>query len=153
MEAAAAFLAARARSVDETTRRLIHNGYPVALVEDVVTRLIEMGYLDDEAFAREWVASRDRSRPRGETGLRRELALKGVPRDIVDRAIAERGDGSGGAPADLAAARALLGKRHHTLERETDEQKRRGKAYALLARNGFGPDACREAVNAEFARS
>ena len=55
MEAAAAFLATRPRSVGETTRRLRHLGYPHALVENVVTRLVEVGYLDDEVFARTWV--------------------------------------------------------------------------------------------------
>ena len=90
MEAAAAFVAIRPRSVAETTGRLKKQGYPAALVEDVVMRLIEMNYLDDEQFARAWVESRDRARPRGEQGLRRELALKGVPRDVIDLVIAER---------------------------------------------------------------
>ena len=63
MEAAAAFLAVRPRSVAETSRRLKRLGYPVALVDDVVTRLIEMDYLDDATFARSWLESRDRARP------------------------------------------------------------------------------------------
>ena len=33
--------------------------------------------LDDEAFARAWVESRDRARPRGERALRAELRQKG----------------------------------------------------------------------------
>lgn len=65
MEAAAAFLAVRSRSVDETRKRLIHLGYPPAIVEQVLERLIEIGYLDDLGFARAWVESRDRARPRG----------------------------------------------------------------------------------------
>ncbi|HWH23810.1 MAG TPA: RecX family transcriptional regulator, partial [Candidatus Limnocylindria bacterium] len=73
MDAAAAFVAVRPRSVAETGRRLRHLGYPAALVEQVVGRLVEMDYLDDEAFARAWVESRDRARPRGENALRREL--------------------------------------------------------------------------------
>ena len=51
MEAAAAFLSVRPRSVTETRRRLLHNGYPAPLVDEVVTKLIEMEYLDDAAFA------------------------------------------------------------------------------------------------------
>ena len=50
--------------------------------ESVLARLGELGYLDDEAFARAWVESRDRARPRGEVALRRELGLQGRgPRD------------------------------------------------------------------------
>jgi len=35
-----------------------------------------------------------------------------------------------------------------SLLREPDERKRRHKAYALLARNGFDPEVCREAATA-----
>jgi regulatory protein len=150
MEAAAAFLAVRQRSVSETTKRLAQQGYPSALVEDVVTRLIEMNYLDDELFARSWVESRDRARPRGEQGLRRELALKGVPRDIVDNVMAQREESAAGEDPDLAAAAALLSRKRHALEREPDTNKRRHKAYGLLARNGFDSDTCRQAINAEM---
>jgi len=150
MEAAAALLAVRPRSVAEMSQRLARQGYPTPLVDEVVTRLIEMNYLDDEEFARAWVESRDRARPRGEQGLRRELSVKGVPREVIDSVMAEREDATGGNNPDLAAASALLGRRRASLERETDPHKRRQKAYALLARNGFDPDTCREAINAEL---
>lgn len=143
MEAAAAFLATRPRSVGETTRRLRHLGYPPALVEDVVTRLVEVGYLDDETFARTWVESRDRARPRGEIALRRELAQKGVSRDVVDDVLGERQDAAQDGDPNIAAATALLERKRSALEREPDERKRRQKAYALLARNGFDPETCR----------
>ena len=45
MEAAATFLAVRARSTEETRKRLRHLGYPAALVDEVVIRLVEMRYL------------------------------------------------------------------------------------------------------------
>lgn len=153
MEAAAAFLAARPRSVSETTTRLVKLGYPGPLVDDVVSRLIEMRYLDDEQFARSWVEARDRGRPRGELGLRRELALKGVPREIVDSVMTEREDSAAGHDPDLGAARALLARRQSGLSREPDMSKRRQKAYALLARNGFDPETCREAVNGAVPRA
>jgi len=149
MEAAAAFLATRARSVGETRRRLRSHGYPPALIEEVLTRLVEMRYLDDEAFARAWVESRDRSRPRGETALRRELALKGVDREVVARVLAERavpaeeGTGPPDVP-DRSAAERLLAKHRRALEREVDPRKRRQRAYALLARSGFDPEICAE---------
>lgn len=151
MDAAAAFVAVRPRSVSETTKRLSRQGYPQALVDEVVTRLIEMDYLDDEQFARAWVESRDRARPRGEQGLRRELARKGVPRDIVDSVLAQREESAAGQDPDLAAAAALLERKRSSLEREMDVRKRRHKAYALLARNGFDPETCRVAVNAGVA--
>lgn len=144
MNAAAEFLAARPRSVDETTRRLRHLGYPDTLVDHVVSRLVEMRYLDDAEFTRAWVESRDRARPRGETALRRELALKGIERSVVDEVLSERVTATGGEGADRAAATALLERRRKAIEREPDQYRRRQKAYALLARNGFDPETCRE---------
>ena len=149
MEAAAQFLAVRPRSVAETSRRLRHLGYPAALVEDVVTRLVEMDYLDDAQFARAWVESRDRARPRGETALRRELAIKGITRDVTDEVLGARSAARGGGDPDLVAARALLARRRAAIEREPDLVRRRQKAYALLARNGFDPQVCRE-ITAEL---
>jgi regulatory protein len=147
MDAAAAFLAVRPRSVAETSRRLRHHGYPPELVEQVVSQLIELGYLDDAAFARSWVESRDRAHPRGETALRRELSLKGVPRDVITEVLAKREPAApGDETADMAAATRLLERRRSALEREADPAKRGQKAYALLARNGFNPEVCREAA-------
>ena len=144
MEAAAVFLAVRPRSVVETSRRLRHLGYPHALVEQVVERLVEMGYLDDEAFARAWIESRDRARPRGEGALRRELALKGVPTETVAAALGQRfATAAAEDGPELEAAMRLLERRRSSLEREADERRRRQKAYALLARNGFDPEVCR----------
>jgi regulatory protein len=152
MNAAAAFLAVRPRSVEETRRRLRHLGYPHTLVDGVVDRLVEMHYLDDGAFARWWIDSRDRGRPRGENALRRELALKGVPRDVVDEALAERSDAAArvAGDADEQAARRLLERRRDSLEREPDPRRRRQKAYALLARSGFDPGVAGD-ISREFA--
>jgi regulatory protein len=75
LEAAARFLEARSRSVHEVRRRLGGAGYQTELVEGAITRMTELGMLDDEAFARTWVESRDRARPRGERAIREELRL------------------------------------------------------------------------------
>jgi regulatory protein len=144
MDAAAGFLAARPRSVAETRRRLRHLGYPHELVATVVERLVEMGYLDDAGFARAWVESRDRARPRGESALRRELVLRGVPREVIDEVLSVRTEEAEAEDPDRAAAAALLERRRVSLEREPDPVRRRQKAYALLARNGFDPETCRE---------
>ena len=143
VEAAAAFLAVRPRSITETKQRLRHLGYPLQLIEQVVERFAEVGYLDDQSFARTWVESRDRAQPRGESALRRELGQKGVDRQVVDVVLAERVDATKDGDPNLAAATALLERKRAALSREPDERKRRQKAYALLARSGFDPETCR----------
>ncbi len=151
LEAAGRFLEARSRSVGEVRRRLGSAGYRPDLVEGAIAKLIEFGVLDDEAFARAWVESRDRARPRGERAIREELRIKGIDRGTADLVLAERReaaveageDGSGVTP-DRVAAERLLAKHRRALERVADPRQRRQRAYALLARNGFDPETCRE---------
>ena len=155
-EAAARFLEVRSRSVHEVRRRLTSAGYRPDLVEGAIERMVELGILDDEGFARAWVESRDRARPRGERAIRAELALKGIDRASVDLVLGERReaaagtrdgleDDPGGAPsADRAAAERLIARQTRALGRIADPRQRRQRAYALLARNGFDPETCRE---------
>jgi regulatory protein len=161
LDAAARYLEARPRAEAEIRRSLLHLGYRSDLVEEAVARLVELHYLDDEAFARAWVDSRDRASPRGEHALRAELGRKGVDRSVIDEILGERRDdarvrvaaiGDEAQPsADEAAARRLLDKRRPALMREADPRKRRQKAYALLARGGFGPDVCASVSRAVLA--
>ncbi|MEA2630255.1 MAG: regulatory protein [Chloroflexota bacterium] len=151
LEAAARFLEARARSVAEVRRRLTGAGYQAVLVEGAITRMLELGMLDDEAFARAWIESRDRARPRGERAMRQELGLKGVDRATVDLVLSERREAVAGVPdedggstsPDLVAAERLIARNARSLARIADPRQRRRRAYALLARNGFDPEVCR----------
>jgi regulatory protein len=149
-EAAARFLEVRSRSVHEVRRRLTGAGYRHDLVDGAIERMLELGILDDEAFARAWVESRDRVRPRGERAMRSELGLKGVDRASVDLVLAERRDSQAIVDdgvlvsPDRDAAERLLRRHTRALARVSDPRKRRQRAYALLARNGFDPETCRE---------
>jgi regulatory protein len=158
LEAAARFLEARSRSVSEVRRRLGGAGYRSDLVEGAIARMTELGMLDDEVFARTWVESRDRARPRGERAIREELRLKGIERDTIDIVLGERRDravaadddegSESPASADRSAAERLLAKNARALARVTDPRQRRQRAYALLARHGFDPETCRDVAAA-----
>jgi regulatory protein len=169
LEAAARYLEVRPRSVAEVRRRLTDAGYRPELIEGALERLTALGYLDDAAFARTWVESRDRARPRGARALRDELRRKGVGSEDVEAAIAARESAAVGAGeeelatrpddgaravsriADEEAALRLLARRGGPVLRERDPRKRRAKAYALLARNGFDPSVCSAAAAAWLA--
>ncbi|HYH93394.1 MAG TPA: regulatory protein RecX [Candidatus Saccharimonadales bacterium] len=141
----------------EVRRRLGQAGYRSELIDGAIERLTELGMLDDEQFARAWVESRDRVRPRGERAIREELRLKGIDRSTADLVLEERrvgiseravDDGAhDDAPArspDRVAAERLIAKHARALARVADPRQRRQRAYALLARNGFDPETCRE---------
>jgi SOS response regulatory protein OraA/RecX len=63
LKAAARFLELRSRSVGEVRRHLLAAAFPEPLIEDAIARLLELGMLDDRAFAQAWVESRDRAWP------------------------------------------------------------------------------------------
>jgi regulatory protein len=156
LEAAARFLEVRSRSVHEVRRRLGGAGYRPDLVDGAIARMTELGMLDDKAFARTWVESRDRARPRGERAIREELRTKGIDRETIELVLGERrdralassdADGEDGeepASADRTAAQRLLAKNARALDRVADPRQRRQRAYGLLARHGFDPEICRE---------
>jgi len=162
LNAAARFLEMRPRSVDEVRRHLGTAGYRVDLAESAISRLLELGMLDDRAFGQTWVESRDRARPRGESAIRQELAQKGLDRELIGELLAARRGGDDDAAEDVAssegsaspdelAAERLLRKRASTLARISDPRQRRNRAYSLLARNGFDPDVCRKVSQSALA--
>jgi regulatory protein len=101
-------LAAKPRSVAELRERLLERrGATKVIVEEVIGRLREYGYLDDAKFAQNYASNRLRERPIGRRRLQRDLWLKKVDKatadvaldevfattpeeDLIDRAIAKR---------------------------------------------------------------
>ena len=159
MSAAAWYLELRSRSVEELRRRLLRSAFPEPLVERTLERLVEVGILDDRAFATAWVESRDRARPRGQTALRRELTLKGIDRELIASVLEARRQAAaaldedgmgGGAGADELAAERLIARSRAALLRVADPRARRNRAYAMLARHGFDPEVC-QVVSAGLA--
>jgi regulatory protein len=91
---AAKLLAAKARSVAELRERLMESrGATEAIVDVVIARLSEYGYLDDERFAIGYASAKLRQRPIGRQRLQRDLSFKQVERmaaaDALDKVFAE----------------------------------------------------------------
>ena len=163
LTAAARFLEARPRSTDEVRHRLREAGYRADLVEAALLRLTELGFLDDAGFARTWVESRDRARPRCVRALRDELRRIGVAAADIEGALAAReavasgddpgdprlvpadGERAASGASDAAAAARLLARKGAGLMREPDLRKRSARAYAMLARAGFDPGTAGQA--------
>ena len=83
-ERAAKLLAAKPRSVAELREQLSARCSNKAIVETVIVRLREYGYLDDERYALGYASSKVRQQPMGRRRLQQSLKLK-----KVDRAVAE----------------------------------------------------------------
>lgn len=81
-------LAARSRSVAELRELLLQGrGVTASVVEEVITRLREYGYLDDQRFAVGYASSKLRQRPLGRQRLKRDLVMKKVQTAVVEEAL------------------------------------------------------------------
>ena len=87
-ERAAKLLAAKSRSVAELRERLLQGRHAnQAIVEEVIVRLREYGYLDDERFAVTFASSKVRQKPTGRRRLERDLSLKKIDKSVAAQAL------------------------------------------------------------------
>jgi regulatory protein len=93
LEAAARSLSGAPRSRKSLEERLVTAGYPEAHVRAAVSRLVEIGLVDDERFAQALLDSRDRSRQRGDRALLQELKRRGIDDELAQRLLAQRAAG------------------------------------------------------------
>jgi regulatory protein len=90
MERAFRLLAYKPRSVAELRERLLgKEGADRSTVDQVISRLEELGYLNDEQFAAGYAASRLNMKPLGRTRLRHDLKRKKLPARTVEHALDE----------------------------------------------------------------
>jgi regulatory protein len=81
-------LAAKPRSVAELRERLLEKEWAnEEIVEAVLVKLGEYGYLNDERFAFGYASYRVRQKPVGRQRLQRDLQMKKVDRETADEAL------------------------------------------------------------------
>lgn len=81
-------LAAKPRSVAELRERLLEGrGATETIVESVIERLREYGYLDDARYAHGYASLRVQQRPIGRQRLQRDLWMKKIDKATTDTAL------------------------------------------------------------------
>lgn len=131
----------RMRSRYELEQILRRKGVRPEVAAPVLDRLTEVGLVDDAAFARAFVASRQRTRPRGPMGLIAELRKRGIDAATID-AVLE--DLKANEDPVAAARRAVAPKLRSLAGRPSPEVRR--KAEQFLLRRGFGFETAREVL-------
>ena len=87
-ERAVKLLTAKPRSVAELRERLLRGrGANEEVVETVISRLREYGYLNDERFAFGYASYKVKQRPVGRRRLERDLKLKKVESAVANEAL------------------------------------------------------------------
>lgn len=85
MSYALRLLGFRMRTEKELRERLERKGYDPGVTLQVVDRLKQWGYLDDQVYVENYI--RSKIKPSGRSLLKHELQLKGVEKDLVDAGL------------------------------------------------------------------
>ncbi len=129
----------RARSEAELRERLGRYGYAGGTIEAVVVRLEELGYLDDEEFAR--LKAREKARRYGPRRVSVELKKSGVGEELAREVVEEEFAGR----SELEEARSAASRRYN--RPGSDAEARR--VYGFLVRRGYSAGVCAQ-VAREF---
>lgn len=123
----------RARSEGEVRDRLSRAGYAATTVEAVVGRLFELGYLDDEEFARS--AAREKARKYGPRRVYGDLRRSYVGEELARDAVEAQFTGDSELEAAISAAR-----QRYNRSEGSDTLARRVRGF--LARRGYSMEVC-----------
>jgi regulatory protein len=137
-------LTGSARSRSELRTKLARKGVPDAVAARLLDRFEEVGLVDDQAFARAWVQSRQPGKGLARRALAQELRRKGVDDEVARVALDEVDPDD-----EVEAARALVRRRLRTvdgLERGTAVRRLTG----MLARKGYPAGVCFTVVREEL---
>ncbi|MDD3647131.1 MAG: RecX family transcriptional regulator [Candidatus Dojkabacteria bacterium] len=117
---------------DYLKRKLSSKKDAINLAEEVIKRLKERDYIDDLEFAKWWVESRIRFRPRGRLLLKRELKQKKVKSENIDKVFQEFDIGEA---KEYKDALRLASRKMDRLD--LSENRDRAKLYGYLSRKGY----------------
>ncbi len=143
LESAVHFLSFRMRSEKEVRDNLKKKDASPEVIEKIVTWLKEQLFVNDTEFARQWVESRARSKPKSLYLIKMELQQKGVSREIIDAVVQDPNTEVG---SDRDRARKIAIKkfpRYQHLSKPEIYQKLGG----VLARNGFDWDTTKSIID------
>ena len=122
-------------------------GEHALMLDAVMTKLVRLGYVDDQAYAGMKTRSLHRQ-GKGSRAIRATLAAKGIGGELAEQALQSLSDEHD--EPDLAAAIRLARKRRLGPFRPNDDRpQNRAKDLSALARAGFDFDTARRVIEAD----
>ena len=140
LERAVSLLAVRARTERELRDALHQCAYSEAVIDRVIARMNEAGYIDDADFASQWAASRT-GKGLGTRRIVMELRQKGVDAEQIEQALGQIDEKERMESAVRAAQKAARG-------RELSSPADRQKVFAALMRRGYDSASAKKAIAA-----
>jgi regulatory protein len=133
------YVALRPRSEGELRDYFRRKNIEEPVAEHITKKLRQIGLLDDQAFARAWVASRRALKSISTRKLRLELKQKRVAEETIAQVMEED------QTDENEVLRALIAKKRTLSKYKNDEL----KLMQYLTRQGFGYDAIKTSLRAE----
>ncbi len=140
-------LTGRARTRKELADRLAKKQVPDDIAQPLLDRFTEVGLIDDAAFAREWVESRQEVRGLARRALSQELRRKGVDSEVIQDALDQVDPDD-----EVEAARTLVRRKLPSLQRFDDVTRVR-RLVGMLARKGHSSSVAFRVVREELAEA
>ena len=117
------------RTKKELTDKLIKARYPQDIVEQTVGYIEELGYINDKDYAERYAKDAFSFKKAGELRIKRELVLKGIPREIAENVFED---------SELNFATNLRKLIENKAERmDLFDYKDKNRLFAFLARRGY----------------
>ena len=137
-------LTGQARSRAELATKLAKRRVPGDVAERLLSRFEEVGLIDDAAFSRSWIESRQPGKGLGRRALAQELRRKGIDEEVAREALEEI------APdVEEDAARALVRRKIRTF-RGVDRATATRRLAGMLARKGHRGEVVWRVVREEL---
>jgi regulatory protein len=120
-----------AKTRSQLERRLTEKGHSPEVIEEAINRMIEVGVIDDAAFARNYTSSLHDGRGLARKAISRELHQKGIDQETIEEALE-------GLDADAEHARAVdLVRKKARSTANLEPQARVRRLVGMLARKGY----------------
>lgn len=130
-------LNAMPRTEQQLREKLKQNEYPEDIIDQAVFYVKSFGYINDEAYVRNFIISKRNSKSRREIVML--LGQKGLRGEVVDNIVEEMY----AEESELSTLKEIMRKKHWNPSEM--EEKERQKMFAYLMRKGFSYDEIRRA--------
>jgi regulatory protein len=127
----------RERTIAELRTFLERKRVEPGAIDHAVAELTEAGFLDDARYAQRFADDKRELERWGSERIARELHRRGVPPDLIEPVVADRGR-----EAELETAMLVLAQRVPPPQ----DDRERDRAWRLLVRRGYEPELAYEAV-------
>jgi regulatory protein len=141
-DAALRFISFRARTCREVEKKLREKDFGEETIREALDFLKNKKYVDDRAFAVEWVDCRSRNKFLGPLRLRKELEAKGVDEETRNKAVEKFFHHEDEKEFAFHAA-----ERRMKACKDVSGEKLKRRLFGYLQRKGFSTEAAYSALN------